>query len=73
MSVLTANARIKGRFGCAKLATQGAMVQRSAQMPTGVEATSTLAPLKYAPVVRRMEAPTRKFEYGPVGVGGCEI
>jgi hypothetical protein len=43
------------------------MVHLSAQMPTGVEATSTLPPEKYTPDVRRMEAPTRKLLYGPVG------
>jgi hypothetical protein len=43
------------------------MAHLSAQMPTGVEATSTLPPEKYTPDVRRMEAPTRKLLYGPVG------
>jgi hypothetical protein len=35
-------------------------------MPTGVAATSTLAPVWYVPFVRRTQAPTRKLEYGPV-------
>jgi hypothetical protein len=41
--------------------TAGAIAHRSAQMPTGVEATSTLPPEKYTPDVSRMEAPTRKL------------
>ena len=69
MSVLTASARTTGMSGRVKVATQGARAQRSAQMPTGVAATSTLAPVWWAPVERRRAAPTRKLEYGP-GFGG---
>ena len=46
ISVETARARIWGRAGRAMEATQGARAQRSAQMPTGVAATSTLEPVK---------------------------
>jgi hypothetical protein len=48
------------------------MATRSAQVPTGYEAFSTLAPVMMwwgSPVeegdLRRSEAPTRKREYGP--------
>ena len=46
MSVATARARIWGISGRLMEATQGARAQRSAQMPTGVEAISTLEPVK---------------------------
>jgi len=46
MSVATASARIVGMDGRANEATQGASAQRSAQVPTGVEAISTLEPVK---------------------------
>lgn len=38
---------------------------RSAQIPTGYEAFSTLAPVTHEPSSQRSAAPTRKFEYGP--------
>jgi hypothetical protein len=44
------------------LAMTGARAQRSAQMPTGVEAISTLDPVWYVPVERRRDAPTGKRE-----------
>jgi hypothetical protein len=66
MSVATEMARITGISGRETLAMMGAMAHRSAQMPTGVAATSTLAPVWYVPSVRRTQAPTRKLEYGPV-------
>lgn len=65
MSVLTAMARMTGMSGRFIEATIGAMAHRSAQIPTGVLATSTLAPVWYVPVESRTAAPTRKFEYGP--------
>jgi hypothetical protein len=46
MSVATASARIVGMDGRANEATHGASAQRSAQMPTGVDAISTLEPVK---------------------------
>lgn len=67
MSVLTAMARITGISGRLNEATTGAIAHRSAQIPTGVLATSTLEPVWYAPVERRRDAPTRKLEYGPDG------
>lgn len=65
MSVLTAMARMTGMSGRFIEATIGAIAHRSAQIPTGVLATSTLAPVWYVPVESRTAAPTRKFEYGP--------
>jgi hypothetical protein len=38
---------------------------RSAHVPTGYEAFSTLAPVKNSPDWERRAAPTRNFEYGP--------
>ena len=64
-SVATAMARITGIAGRSMDATIGAIAQRSAQIPLGVLATSTFAPVWYAPVERRTAAPTRKLEYGP--------
>lgn len=65
MSVLTAMARSVGISGRLIDATIGAMAHLSAHIPTGVLATSTLAPVWYVPVERSTAAPTRKFEYGP--------
>lgn len=45
MSVATAMALSTGMAGRLRDATTGAMAHRSAQMPTGVDATSTLAPV----------------------------
>lgn len=45
MSVATAMALRVGMAGLFRDATMGAMAQRSAQIPTGVLATSTLAPV----------------------------
>lgn len=73
MSVLTAMARMIGMAGLFIEATIGAMAHRSAQMPTGVLATSTFAPVWYVPVERRMQAPTRKLEYGPGIVNGGDL
>lgn len=41
------------------------MATRSAQVPTGYAAFSTLAPEMNSPDVVRMHAPTRNLEYGP--------
>lgn len=41
------------------------IVTRSAHVPTGYAAFSTLAPRTTSPLVRRMAQPTRKCEYGP--------
>lgn len=65
ISVLTAMARMTGMSGRLIEATMGAMAHRSAQMPTGVLATSTFEPVWYVPFERRTHAPTRKLEYGP--------
>jgi len=72
MSVLTAMARITGIAGRFIDATIGAIAQRSAQIPTGVLATSTFAPVWYVPLVRSTAAPTRKLEYGPIQRVECE-
>lgn len=69
-SLLTATARTSGIAGRAKLATSAARAQRSAHVPTGVDATSTLAPAKRVCVLpgagaaMRTLAPTRKLLYG---------
>jgi hypothetical protein len=44
---------------------------RSAQVPTGYAAFSTLAPEMNSPDVVRMHAPTRNLEYGPVSISWC--
>lgn len=63
-SELTAQALMTGISGLVYDATSGASAHLSAQVPTGVLATSTLAPAVYAPVASRKAAPTRKWEYG---------
>ena len=66
--MLTARARMTGISGRLIEATMGAMAHLSAQIPTGVAATSTFEPVWYAPVESKTHAPTRKLEYGPVDV-----
>src|SRR5579872_660910 len=61
-SLVTATASIS-IFGPSS-ATAEKMAVRSAQLVIPYEAFSTLQPLKICPLVRRMAAPTRKFEYG---------
>jgi len=75
MSVATAMARTCGMSGRAYDATIGASAQRSAQMPTGVDAISTLEPVKKVFSLPRLSGeveglairtqdPTRKLLYG---------
>jgi hypothetical protein len=49
-------------FGLFIDATTVPMQTRSAQVPQGLLATSTLAPAWYVPSARRTLAPTRKLE-----------
>lgn len=72
MSVLTAIALIFGKSGLSNDATSGANAHRSAHVPTGVLATSTLLPVKNTlsepserdvveGVAIKMHEPTRKL------------
>lgn len=66
ISVLTARPRIIGRSGRFIDATIGAIAHLSAQIPTGVDATSTFDPVEYWPVESNKDAPTLNSEYGPI-------
>lgn len=57
----------KGKKIPPKLTTALPAAHRSAHTPTGKLAFSTLTPVMMDPASVRIAAPTRKFEYGPVG------